>query len=671
MSRIAAPLFVLIHGIGLAFAVGTAWVAWVQRPLLQLLIDRALLPLIGGAGAFVVPVLVGALLVLVTMTVIASAWTIVATLRRWRRGIAETHVGLRLRVLAYVVVGCVGAGVFVFSEPETFTGPFRVQFPILMEILGSAAYAAYLRWASRIAPDRQPVPGRLRRAFDVIAMNAVLGLVVLEIALRVISAVVPIPLLVTNESSSRIRRDAERLPAGQLKWGFPVNETGHYDTAFVPSSELSGRLVISIGDSFSYGTTPHAYHYSTVAERALKDVSVYNMGFPGTGPGDYRHLLEGEALPLDPDLIVVQLFMGNDITAGPPYRAEPGWADADSYKAGILWHRLGVLRRAAEDREAAAHERAPEDFSWVADVSLEVPSFGEDVYEDVSFRNAVQITSDHIGLYDRFEASLAALAEAAEGVPLAFVLIPDEFQVEDALWARVSARLEGPHDRDLPQKRTLAWLEAHDFPVLDLLPLLRAVEPLEDGDRHLYHLRDTHFNARGNAVAGQALARFVGPLLETGTPRVSRVSLPFSIDLSSEAASERLVRGWHPAEDGVSWSAGPSSELIAPLSPGADVAMDFDCLPFVGPDGKAQQIKVLLNGANVAEVVVAPGRNRYSVTLPRKHLRRWRNVVRFEYGDTYQPSEVLENSADERILAVAWYEISFRSPSNGLALPTP
>ena len=36
-----------------------------------------------------------------------------------------------------------------------------------------------------------------------------------------------------------------------------------------------------------------------------------------------------------------------------------------------------------------------------------------------------------------------------------------------------------------------------------------AVEPLPDGRRHLYQLRDTHFNARGNQVAGQELAAFL------------------------------------------------------------------------------------------------------------------------------------------------------------------
>jgi hypothetical protein len=59
------------------------------------------------------------------------------------------------------------------------------------------------------------------------------------------------------------------------------------------------------------------------------------------------------------------------------------------------------------------------------------------------------------------------------------------------------------------------------IPVFDLLPVMRAVEPLADGKRHLYHLTDTHWNVRGNAVAGAELAKFVRALLAKapGNPR--------------------------------------------------------------------------------------------------------------------------------------------------------
>jgi hypothetical protein len=67
---------------------------------------------------------------------------------------------------------------------------------------------------------------------------------------------------------------------------------------------------------------------------------------------------------------------------------------------------------------------------------------------------------------------------------------------------------------------------------LDLLPRLRAQEPLPDGRRHLYHLRDTHFNARGNEAAGAALAELVeaclggSSLAGRAAPRAESIHAP-------------------------------------------------------------------------------------------------------------------------------------------------
>ena len=86
-------------------------------------------------------------------------------------------------------------------------------------------------------------------------------------------------------------------------------------------------------------------------------------------------------------------------------------------------------------------------------------------------------------------------------------------QVEDGLWERIQAADGARLERDRPQHLLGAWLQENGIPFLDLLDDLRAVSPDEEGRRHLYHLRDTHFNARGNLVAGQALARFCDSLI--------------------------------------------------------------------------------------------------------------------------------------------------------------
>ena len=94
------------------------------------------------------------------------------------------------------------------------------------------------------------------------------------------------------------------------------------------------------------------------------------------------------------------------------------------------------------------------------------------------------------------------------GDRLVVMIIPDEFQVNGELFAEL---LRGVPDdatvyvRDYPQQRILAYSRKRRIPVLDLLDRLR------EGQRtaRVYHLHDTHWNARGNRIAGAAMAQFI------------------------------------------------------------------------------------------------------------------------------------------------------------------
>ena len=118
------------------------------------------------------------------------------------------------------------------------------------------------------------------------------------------------------------------------------------------------------------------------------------------------------------------------------------------------------------------------------------------------------------GSLERFFGTVLEMRATAAGKTLCVLLVPDEFQVEDDVWREVQANLPGAQlERDRPQRLIVPWMEREGIPCLDLLPVLRAAEPLADGRRHVYHLRDTHFNARGNRIVGEALAEFLRPFL--------------------------------------------------------------------------------------------------------------------------------------------------------------
>jgi hypothetical protein len=155
--------------------------------------------------------------------------------------------------------------------------------------------------------------------------------------------------------------------------------------------------------------------------------------------------------------------------------------------------------------------------AFLSDPALEEPSFSFGDFLQIELRRMrYTLTRGRAGEVV-FERGLAALDEihAVHGDRLLILLVPDEYQVNDALWHMLlpsAAKTYTPalplreglasFDRDLPQRRIHAWAEARGARVLDVLPALREAEKRA----RTYHLRDTHWNAHGNRVAGAELA---------------------------------------------------------------------------------------------------------------------------------------------------------------------
>lgn len=315
----------------------------------------------------------------------------------------------------------------------------------------------------------------------------------------------------------------QMLPPRSLWWGHPTNSEGHYDEDFGPRAP-GQTVVATIGDSFSVGSVHHSLHFTTVAERS-SGLRIDNYGAVSIGPREYLDILRLWVAPREPDLVVINLFIGNDLFTG--RYSERAWIRSGRWlgpwldrENALLWQvpRRTLLARAA--RPLLDYDKQPqvrletraellEALPWMEDPALEPASFDRETFLGMERFRArdIGIAGDCAAVNEL----LAQMRTACGQAPLAVMLIPDELQVEDALWNELRARwpdLE-PAERDRPQRLIGAFLAAEDIPYLDLLPVLRAQPPLEDGDRHLYHLQDTHFNARGNQVAGEALARFL------------------------------------------------------------------------------------------------------------------------------------------------------------------
>ena len=367
----------------------------------------------------------------------------------------------------------------------------------------------------------------LRRAAGIAylaVVNVSLTLAGVEILLRVAAVVWPSPLWAGPDDPGAAKiLDVQYMAPGTMYFGTPINSWGDHDVE--PRPRGKGEcLVVCVGDSFSLGTVPLDHHYTTVAERSLENCPIYNMGVSSIGPREYLHLLRTRVPTLDPSFIVVALYVGNDISdvfataAKEPSGAPPSVWDRESLRTFLVGRRLHYL---AEERRALGADRrigAPQgvessgaaSMPWLDDYHLERPDESPEAFMRIQEGIAHTTLSVDSWMYEKFFEYLAEIVDTVGVDRLGILLIPTEMQVEDQLFEEV----ERTHpdyrlDRDQPQKRITAWLNDRGVPYLDLLPVFREVPFEPDGSRHLYHLRDTHFNAHGYRLAGEQLGAFL------------------------------------------------------------------------------------------------------------------------------------------------------------------
>jgi len=365
-----------------------------------------------------------------------------------------------------------------------------------------------------------PVRGKARVRGPFVLAACGVALFCGEVALRIAAAIAPSPMLATSSATTQQRFRAYAFAPGQEHFGTKTNSLGFYDGEFLPRDERTRTAVAVLGDSFSASFVPLDRHYTTVAERALRDTDLWNIGWPAMGPAEHRAMLEQFVLSRDPDAVVVSLFLGNDLiesSAHGPFDAWLArWFDRSNVLLLELPRRLMRMADASPSASGAMALAGSLDAarSWLDDPLREPGTMTDETFLRIETERAVGNATPEGPRWDALVGEVLAMRARSAPRPFGIVLIPDESSVEDALWDRVVAAHGAPLARHALREKLVSWSEAQGIPCLDLWPALRSAEPWpKDGERHLYLLRDTHWNARGNAVAGVELARFVAERL--------------------------------------------------------------------------------------------------------------------------------------------------------------
>jgi hypothetical protein len=299
--------------------------------------------------------------------------------------------------------------------------------------------------------------------------------------------------------------DANRLrPGHDYGAGLRGNRLGYPGSEFERERRPGVLRIAALGDSFAVGpAVPFADNYLTVLEGSLESTEIYNFGVSGAGPREYRAVLEKDVWVHQPDLVLLSLFVGNDITEE---LATPRHLDPRQHALYLLVERGYRLWREARRRPADSASPPVRD---------SVPPLSPQAFREVEARRlAVCVTPVAPVTEKKWQRALGHLDAIvrrcqSRAVPLVVVLIPDEFQVTPAVLAEAVAEAGVEHDRvdlDLPQQRLRAFFAERDVPCLDLLPTFAGVSDT-------YAVHDTHWNVRGNRLAAGRIREWIGPLL--------------------------------------------------------------------------------------------------------------------------------------------------------------
>lgn len=294
-------------------------------------------------------------------------------------------------------------------------------------------------------------------------------------------------------------------------YGYKLNSRGFKDIEYTVEKPEGVYRILALGDSFVYGIVPYPHNFLTILDDNLNAAGrgafeVINMGVPGTEPPEYLELFKAEGMRLRPDLVMVFLFVGNDLvllTEGDTLPRKPllySWRFVThAYK---LLRELGASRLVdkeyVDNKPTVAHEK------YMARITLNMDKY------TISRNGGELLKMDPFA--DHYHYSVNKLVEIKSycdsiGARMLVALVPEDVQVDKALMSEAGAfmGMDKALDFDIPNRMLSADLARNGIEYIDLLPHFRAA--VKERRERLYQPGDGHWNMAGNRLAADVLLR--------------------------------------------------------------------------------------------------------------------------------------------------------------------
>lgn len=329
--------------------------------------------------------------------------------------------------------------------------------------------------------------------------------IVLEIVVRIfvdLKADGPIVVKGTRDIFSFIPDQKKTYKTPEYQFTFEINSHGRRDVEWTAETIADPHNVLFVGDSLVFGigvdhelTLPSLLEASYAASGDPREV--FNFGMPGTGPLQYKVLLQRALeIGIQAKTIVLGIFVGNDFYPNvlDPQPDNPPEEDleedlrAGSYLLTFLAYRVSRSARLV---------------GWTLTLGR---LLGINMYDRAGiFIFLRKQTPEQRAL---FREILEVISETkqianANGRNLYWIIIPNKLQVENG-----DDFTSSTYNASLPNRLVVEYCKERAIPCLDLLPVLAS--EYQGRGEPLYFNVDRHLNPQGNRLAAQAISDLLG-----------------------------------------------------------------------------------------------------------------------------------------------------------------
>jgi len=257
------------------------------------------------------------------------------------------------------------------------------------------------------------------------------------------------------------------------------------------------------------------------------DVEVISLGIPAIGPRFYLKMWEVEGRRLQPDLVILGFFVGNDLKDNAGFRPDeggPGWLLEHSLAVRSIRNLARLLTsgiqhggengRAAEGSRGSSGRPGYELPGVAASFDPAEGAMNEETFMRIEWNRMAVCLEGNRPIVRRLLKTLRPILEELDrsvkeaGAELVIFLIPDEFQVDDELSVRLLALNDtdrSEFSRNMPQTMLVASFEKAGIHHIDPLRSFRSRSKAQD----LYLPRNTHWNPAGHRLAAQMMVDYL------------------------------------------------------------------------------------------------------------------------------------------------------------------